>query len=199
MPNSLFIGKLSSLIAGFEDEDTINQKISELNRQLEKLLRVHEAICLAADSLEKASNASRNKIAPKLSALSSRIIADATSGKYTRINVDDKLNLSYTHNESTRNIGYLSEGTKDVVYSAFRISLISMLFKDTPPVIIDEGLGGMDDTRLEAMLSALINHGNEENIQILIFSPTKRESTAASKLGADTFTMPSDAILDVIP
>lgn len=182
--------QLSSLMAGFEDVEIIDERISLLNKQLERLLFVHKAISLASEALEKASTASRNRIAPNLSKLSSQIISDATDGKYEKITVDSKLKLSYIQNESTRDIGYLSEGTKDVVYIAYRISLVSVLFEDTPPIVIDEGFAGMDDQRLEATLNAVSIHAKNKDSQIFIFSPTTRESAVASGLGANVFIMP---------
>ena len=145
---------LSSMLAGFEDEATIDKRISKLALEMERLEFIHGALMLAEDALEKASTASRDRIAPTLSKLSSQFIEHTTGGKYQKINVDSSLKLSYTHEETTRELDYLSEGTQDVVYLAFRLSLVSMLFSDPPPIVIDEGLAGMDDNRLESTLRA---------------------------------------------
>ncbi|MBE6543385.1 MAG: hypothetical protein E7675_03215 [Ruminococcaceae bacterium] len=182
--------KLTSMLSGFEDEEALKKRIAELDSKIQKLQYIYSALCLAYDSLEKAGTASRNRIAPRLSSLASDFIAEATGGKYDCINVDSRLELSYTHEESTRNIAHLSEGTKDIVYLAFRISLISTLFKDKPPVIIDEGFAGMDDERLQSTLGAMMSHAKKEGAQLFIFSPTSREAQFASCLGAGVFTMP---------
>ena len=182
---------LISLGTGFEDENSIAEKEKKLLQKLERLTLAHKALVLASDALEKAMTATRDRIAPTLSELSSEFISKATDGRYDKISVDNSLEISYTFRGATRAPEHLSEGTKDIVYLAFRVSLVSMLFPDTPPIIIDEGFAGMDDRRLELALSALMTRAQNLSSQVLVFSPTTREATIGRTLGANIITMPN--------
>ncbi len=181
--------RLTSMMAGFEEKTVLDEKINKIKSELERLSFFHEAILLACDSLEKASVASRNKIAPRLSELASQMMGSTSLGKYEKINVNSALKLNFTHEETTEELDFLSKGTKDLVYISFRLALVFTLFKDIPPIIMDETLSSLDDERLRATLSELKEFSKSKGAQIFIFTPTKREKEVGEALEIPTFEM----------
>ena len=181
--------EIARLSATLEDPNTLSDEISRLSAQKEKYELCHEAYLLAIDSVSSASDKLRDEVAPRLAMHASSMMRRETMGKYGQLGVDENFSLAYgvdtggVGNIVTRDIDYLSEGTKDLAYISLRMALVALLFtKAKPPVIFDESFARLDDTRLENMLATLDDVARS-GAQIFIFTSQKRDAKIMEKIG----------------
>lgn len=161
--------------ASIPDTEQLDIQFEALNDKRQLLKKYLNAIKLAYSTLELAGANTRNKFAPYLSKTASILTSKSTEGKYKDISVDDQLNVTFFDGSRTRDISNLSEGTKAIVYLAFRMSLTSGLFKDPPPIVLDESLASLDDIRLENALRTIDAHCKEKGGQVFILTCNQRE------------------------
>jgi len=159
------------------------EKLSVLDAQIEELRRRHEAYCLAIETMQRASETVRAGLLP-------RIVQDAcaaanriSDGRFEAIGIDHGLSMSFTRGGQTRDIEYLSEGTKDLAYISLRRALCRALFgENCPPLIYDESFARIDEHRLARILEMLNIPEGEEN-QSIILSCRRLEAELASENG----------------
>ncbi len=181
--------EIARLSATLEDPTLLSDEISRLSAQKEGYELCHDAYILAYNSISSAADKLRDEVAPRLTMHASSMMRKETKGKYEQLGVDENLSLAYGVDTSgvgnivTRDIEYLSEGTKDLAYISLRIALVSLLFtKAKPPVIFDESFARLDDTRLESMLATLDDVANS-GAQIFIFTSQKRDAKIMENIG----------------
>jgi len=178
--------ELARLDATAENPAQIATEIECLNKERAELSKKHDAYLLANTMLDKASVILRNSIAPKLSMQASTLMRRATSGKYENIGVSNDLSMQYGVSELssgyvTREMDYMSAGTKDLAYVALRIALINLLYSKTSPFLVfDESFSRVDDERFKNMLS-IVNEYTASGAQVFILTSQKRDSIIADE------------------
>lgn len=161
----------------------IADKITTLDTDIEELSKRHEAYCLAIDMLKGASESMRASVLPRVVSEACASANRFVGGSFDAIGVDEALSMNFTRGGQTREVEYLSEGTKDIAYVSLRRALTGVLFDGVhPPLIYDESFARVDETRLERILSLLASR--EENAsQSILLSCHKREASIARKIG----------------
>ena len=77
----------------------------------------------------------------------------------------------------------LSGGTRDLAYLCLRIALMLRLFEDElPPLVMDEALCQLDDTRAELTLS-LLQRLTDTGLQCILITCHSREEELCRKNG----------------
>ena len=172
-----------------EDPNAISDEIAELRAKMNELEICHDGYMLALQSLSNATERLRREVAPRLAKRASEMMSVETLGKYSRIGVNENLTLEYgvdtegIGNVTTREIDYLSEGTKDLAYISLRLALVELLYlKAKPPILFDESFARLDDTRLENTLS-LVKDFSSSGSQIFVFTSQKRDGEIMKKVG----------------
>ncbi len=180
---------IAKLSATAEDPTGLSDEIERLASKKEKYDLCHDAYMLAIESISNAADKLRDDVAPRLAMQASSMMRKETMGKYEQLGVDENLSLAYgsdtggVGNIVTRDIEYLSEGTKDLAYISLRIALVGLLFtKAKPPVLFDESFARLDDTRLENMMSVL-DEVSRSGCQIFIFTSQTRDAKIMEKIG----------------
>ena len=181
---------VARLAATTEDPTALSDEIEHFKAEKDSLELCHEAYLLAIDAISNASDKLRDDIAPRLAMHASAMMRKETMGKYEQLGVDENFALAYgsdaggVGNIVTRDIEFLSEGTKDLAYISLRIALVSLLFtKAKPPMLFDESFARLDDTRLENMLATLDDVA-KSGCQIFIFTSQTRDAKIMEKVGA---------------
>ncbi|OGO90028.1 MAG: hypothetical protein A2Y17_07930 [Clostridiales bacterium GWF2_38_85] len=145
--------------------DSVAKIINDLDKKA-------TALDTAIELLDTASNFMRSTISPKLTQYASEYFDNASCGRYRLLEVDNKLNLSYSARAYTKSADFMSAGTRDSAYLCLRLALIKVLYRDAiPPVILDDVFGRLDHDRLAAMLDILASVDS----QVFIFSCVNRE------------------------
>jgi len=167
--------ELTALDATSDKPRRLMLLIEENQKELEECSFKLDAIKLASDALSDASGQLRRRVTPKLCKRAGGLMSDITGGKYTDLVVSQDMEITVTADNATHPIASMSVGTRDAAYIALRLSLIGLLCPDEkPPVMLDEALAHIDDTRAENLLSMLTRH-TEDGTQCLLFTCQSRE------------------------
>ncbi len=179
--------ELARLNATVENPAALADSIDEKTALLEKLQVEHDALRLACDSIDAASENLRSSVAPKLSMQASTLMRKGTNGKYETIGVNNQLEMQYGSSSgvgyTTRDIDFMSSGTRDLAYISLRMSLIGLLYHKTcPPLFFDESFARLDDDRLAAMFGLLREYAGEGS-QVFLFTSQHRDAKILAEQG----------------
>ena len=109
-------------------------------------------------------------------------MSSITEGKYDKIVIDDKLNISINSPSRLLKSSHLSKGTLEQIYLSLRLAAADILFgDDTKPILMDDAFAMYDNKRMGRALEFL----NENLDQVIIFSCHTREKVMADKLGLE--------------
>ncbi len=182
--------EIAKLSASAEDPNAISDEIAELTSEMKELEICHDGYMLAIQSISNATERLRKDVSPRLARRASEMMNRETRGKYSRIGVNENLSLEYgvdtegIGNVVTREIDYLSEGTKDLAYISLRLALVEVLYtKAKPPILFDESFSRLDDIRLENTFS-LIAEVADSGCQVFIFTSQRRDAEIMGKVGS---------------
>ena len=179
--------ELARLDATVENPAALADAIDEKTALLNELQLEHDALRLAYESIDAAAENLRSSVAPKLSMQASTLMRKGTNGKYETIGVNNQLEMQYGASSgvgyTTRDIDFMSAGTRDLAYISLRLSLIGLLYhKTTPPIFFDESFARLDDERLAAMCGLLREYAGEGS-QIFMFTSQHRDAQILSAQG----------------
>lgn len=154
------------------------EELWETGTRLESLRKTHDALVLASETLAAAGENIRSSVVPSLTTEASRIMAQATDGKYSNIGISPSFDMNFRDNTfGTLELDYLSAGTKDMAYIALRLALVKALYKDEmmPPVIFDESLASLDEGRVAKAIRVL----ESGDVQSFLFTCRSLEGSLA--------------------
>ena len=169
--------ELVGMKAAVENPLRLEAALRKTEKRLEAETFLYEALSLAADGIEAASENVKRSITPRLRAEAGDIMSYLTDGKYGELGITPEFGLTVNAAGATRGVDSLSAGTKDAAYLSLRLALIKTLYgKEMPPLLLDEVLSQIDDTRAKNIISMLEKY-TSEGVQCLLFSCHTREST----------------------
>ncbi len=172
--------KLEVLKVAAKEPAEVYAKLTEIEEALTLENRRFDALELAILTLTEAGNDLRQGVSPKIAEYAKELLEKSSHGKYGSIIADKEMSLQLEIDGVPKSIDYLSSGTKDLVYVAFRYGLARLLFSDNiPTLIFDDSFGRIDDTRLKKLLELLGEIS--EKTQIMIFTCHTRESKMLSE------------------
>lgn len=142
-----------------------------------------DALVLAAESLELASNNIRSTVTPVIKTRAGEFMAILSGDKYSSLGIDGEYNMSAQSEGGTHSVTLLSAGTQDLAYISLRMALLSVFYKDElPPLTLDDALTQLDDKRAKNALR-LLSAYSERGGQSLLFSCHTREKAFLSDIG----------------
>ncbi len=173
--------KLAEQKARTDNPAEIESRLKAVNSRIDELSLKYGAYMLAIEKLTSAADSLRGRIAPELSETSGELMSGLTDGKYKDIGVSDKLALTYSFDEDgmtyTKEIDYVSSGTKDIAYVSLRLALAELFGKKghSFPIVFDEAFARLDNGRLKNMLR-LAKKYSEKGSQTVILTSQTREA-----------------------
>ncbi len=171
--------QLAALGSPAHNPDEAATALDELDRRIEELSLRHDACELAKSALTQAGEKMRSGILPKIAESASILLSGATSGTHESITLDGSFNAGCSTETDILPGEYLSRGTSDLAYLSLRIALAEEIFKnETPFMIFDESFAHIDTSRIEAIVSLMIDG------QYLILTCRREEALAAESGGA---------------
>ena len=166
-----------------QDPLTLGDKISALKEQLAARTRYFDALMLAKDTIERASDALSGNVTPEISRKASEIMELVSGGRHPALRTTKQLELSVDEDGFGYSADLLSEGARDAAYIALRISLMLRIFGDQlPPLMLDDALCQFDDSRASVMIG-LIAKLSELPLQSIIFTCHSREVSICEQKG----------------
>ena len=177
---------VAALRGGLSETPTeIADEIRALEEKLERDNAYYSALALAKTHVEAASMAMSGNVTPQISRQAGELLSALSDGKHAFMQTTKNLDLSIEQDGFTASIDQFSGGTQDAAYICLRIALMLRLFgAEIPPLLLDESLCQMDDTRAKNVLSALSKIA-ETTTQCIIFTCHSREKLACDELGID--------------
>lgn len=178
---------LSESLAGLRgsiasDPMDISDRIRVLEQQLERDTEYYDALMLAKEHLERASENMRGSVTPEISRRAGELMTHISEGAYAAVQTTKELDVSVVRDGFLVDAALLSAGTRDAAYLCLRISLMLRLFeKELPPLMLDEALSQLDDTRAARVLSVLSRLS--DTAQCILFSCHKREAELCEDMG----------------
>ncbi len=178
------ISKASWRLEQMQEKDIeVRKEIDELTSKLEKIQSAKaevEAIEDAKAGIEEIAHEIRNSFGQRLNERASYYMEQITNGKYDRLTIDDKLNITINSNKLLLSSSKLSKGTVEQIYMALRLAAADILFEDEPkPILLDDAFVMYDNKRMGNTMKFMST--NME--QVIIFSCHTREKLMADKLG----------------
>ena len=144
----------------------------------ETLTAQAQALELAAQTMEQADLALREKFSPVLAARAAELFGALTGGRYDEITLARDLTAKarLTGDAVGWETDYLSQGARDQLYLALRLAVCDLVLPEEQacPVILDDALAAFDQQRMERALDLLKTVA--EKRQVLLFSCHERES-----------------------
>lgn len=141
-----------------------------------------EAIRLAMETVNAASQRIKSDITPRIKDKAGQNLATITGGKYKDLYVDENMSLSIFADGATRYIDSLSKGSLDAAYFSVRLALIeTLLGEKNPPLYMDECLSQFDDGRAKNALRAIVDHS--KSAQCVLFTCQNRDVDLAREIG----------------
>ena len=168
--------QISALEAVRRSPESVEAELMEKTAAHDRLLAKLRAVQLAESALEEARTGLKARISPRLRAGASEYLETISGGRYNELSLDGEFAISARESGRFRVSDAFSGGTRDAMYLSLRLSLSDMLSgSENPlPVILDEALSQLDDTRAGALLGILSGRA-ENGGQVLLFSCHTRE------------------------
>ena len=138
----------------------------------EELIKRKEAIDLAAGRLMDVSGTVSKGFSHVLNEKASAIIEKITDGKYSKLLIDEKLDMVIVEDGRRIPINQVSEGTIEQIYFSLRVAAADLLFSEPLPLILDETFAFYDEKRIKSVLKWL----REQERQVIIFTCQRRET-----------------------
>lgn len=162
--------KLSALRAVSVSPAQLAEKIDSIREELTGLEKRYAGVTAAMEALETAGNNLRAGLLPRIVSESGLLLGMFSGGKYPTVGVTRDFSMNIIANDKTRELDYLSAGTRDAAYISLRYALLNVLFPgDPPPAVFDESFSRIDADRLSKILTMLSAAGEKGN-QSLLFS-----------------------------
>ena len=152
----------------------IAERILALEGRIALLSEQAEILTEAREAIEGGEARLRAEISPRLSFDACRFLYEMTDGKYSELFVSNDFSLRYDEGEGERTVAFLSHSTEDLAYYALRLSLLSLTYKEAPPVCFDGCTARQDDERALSFLRA-VRTLTEEGKQCFFFASGARE------------------------
>ena len=183
----LEISKIDSrkddIVPKLEELASCEERLDNINEELELLDKKRKSIDLAMEVLEDAYKEMKENVTPKFTSGLSNVISKISNGKYNKIFANDEHGIVVEKDENGElvNAENLSIGTIDQLYMALRFALADENTKESLPLILDESFVYYDNERLENILKYISEDYMDK--QVVIFTCTNRETDILDKRG----------------
>ena len=171
--------ELGGLESGRRSPAELYPELERQKKRLDELKLRHDAILLAREKIEAASQKLKGEIVPRIKSAAQKNMSIMTDGKYSEMFLDDSMALTVLADGETRPIDALSKGSCDVAYFSVRLALLEVMCADKkPPLFMDESLSQLDDDRATRAVSAVAEYCNGGG-QCVLFTCQSRDARLA--------------------
>ena len=172
-----------------DNKENLQKELIEQKDKLKNMESYLKSLEVAKSTLEETSEEMRKLFNPSMDSRASEIFSYLTGGKYKKLNILKKYDISIEHNMHNYNCENFSSGTIDQAYFSLRVAIAEIISNDNCiPIIIDDSLMRYDKIRLEKILNFLINY-KKNSFQSIIFTCHGNVAKLAQEKGAKIIFM----------
>ncbi|MBE6943320.1 MAG: hypothetical protein E7453_03545 [Ruminococcaceae bacterium] len=150
------------------------RRLETVNRRISALQEHYDALTLALETVQTASESLQRRFAPAISQEAGRLFSSLTGGRYEKLVLsrDFTMEVSAEGETTLHDSRYRSDGTVDQLYLALRLA-VSKTLSPAAPLMLDDALVRFDDKRLAAALALLQEEAEQK--QVILFTCQNRE------------------------
>ena len=165
-------------LAAQGDPLVLASSLSCMRSEYEELCDEYDAISLALETLRDADTEIQRRFSPELGRVASGYMSAVTGGRYADVLINRDFSAMTRASDDTvsHSAEYLSAGTLDLMYLAVRLAVCELALPDGEPcpLILDDALVNLDETRLEQAMKLLGEIAQER--QVILFTCRNPES-----------------------
>lgn len=171
---------IATLKSGNHTPAITEEERSYTKSQLKKAEASYDALCIALEELEAASDAMKASISPKLAARAAGYFEQVTEGEHRTLELDTAFAMTCDSAYGQKSAEHLSNGARDGVYLCLRLALIDLLYGEKKiPLVLDDAFAHIDTPRMERFIRLLV----ESRHQLIICSCGEREKAVLDGMG----------------
>ncbi|MBO5556642.1 MAG: hypothetical protein J5927_05605, partial [Oscillospiraceae bacterium] len=166
------IAKLNGRLSAMGDPLVLASSLKCMQEEYEQIQGEYDDITVALDTLKEADAEIQSRFSPELGRLAAQYMSAVTGGRYedVLINRDFSARTRTKGDAVARDSEYLSAGTLDLMYLAVRLAVCELALPEGEPcpLIIDDALVNLDETRLKQAMELLKQIARER--QVILFT-----------------------------
>ncbi len=168
------LGECQGAVAHLGSREQVETQLSAVNTRIAHLTKTFDALDLALQTLQKASDELQRRFAPRISRQAQQLFGRLTGGRYNRLTLQQDLSIQAgAETETTLHTAqWRSDGTADQLYLALRLAVARELTPEAP-LVLDDAFARFDDDRLAAAMEILREEAQTR--QVILFSCQSRE------------------------
>ena len=174
---SAHIASLNGRLSVLGDPLVLASDLKQMQDSYDQIKAEYDAIELAVNTLRQADAELQSRFSPELGRVAAGYMAQVTGGRYADILIDRDFSArARTQDDSVaRESEYLSAGTLDLMYLAVRLAVCELAMPEGEPcpLIIDDALVNLDETRLDQAMQLLREIAKKR--QVILFTCRKTE------------------------
>ncbi len=173
---------LAGMKAETQSPASLADSIKVLRKTLEADTKYFDALMLAKEHIERASTQMSTSVTPEIGRRAGELLDLVSGGAHTSLQTTRTLDVAVENKGFLIDSDMLSGGAKDAMYICLRTALAEKVFDgERPPLILDEALCQLDDTRVARLLTLLGQL--TANTQCIIFTCHMREADICKSRG----------------
>ncbi|MDO4515672.1 MAG: AAA family ATPase [Bacillota bacterium] len=171
------VANLQGRLDALGDPVLVDARLDSVRERIALLQADYDAMDVALEALRESDSQLHARFSPQLSDRAGTYFTRLTGGRYTRVDLSRGMELTVREGESLTDqpLAYLSQGTADQLYLALRLAVADLVLPepDQAPVVLDDALITLDDTRLTLALETLLELSKDR--QVILFTCQSRE------------------------
>ena len=171
------IATLKGRLSAMGDTMVLRSELGTMEEERALLEQEYEDISLAAEMLRGADDELQSRFSPELGRVAAAYMSRVTGGRYSQVLINrDFSAMTRTDADAVaHDSGYLSAGTMDLLYLAVRLAVCKLALPEGEPcpLIIDDALVNLDETRLKQAMELLAEIARER--QVILFTCRKAD------------------------
>lgn len=190
------LGRMRQTLATLESDtsaDDLRTKQARILDRASASLRDLQANRIASSALSRLTAEFEQRFQPETLARASEYLDKLTCGKYNQVRtpVGSRALLIREQNGLSRNVGELSDGTREQLFLAIRMALIDTFAEDgiEMPVVFDDIFVNFDQQRTEAAVETLLDFAATR--QVLFFTCHQHLATMFENQQIESIWLPA--------
>ena len=166
------IATLKGRLSAMGDTMVLRSELGTMEDERAEIEQEFDDISLAAEVLRSADEELQSRFSPELGRVAAEYMSRVTGGRYSQVLINrDFSAMTRTEDDTVaHDSNYLSAGTLDLLYLAVRLAVCELALPDgeSCPLIIDDALVNLDETRLKQAMELLREIAKER--QVILFT-----------------------------